>query len=148
MEGDIDPAGDLLATATAAVPGWLWRSVERPARAAGIAIDRDDSDVTAMVDSTTAELVAALEQLLSTDVEAQRQNPLSLFRAATAGPTALLAARGVPPVGRDRFAIDNFPDDIYGLAPAGWSDIDPDLQAPGIAWGAWKAMTVIRRHRS
>jgi hypothetical protein len=39
------------------------------------------------------------------------------------------------------------PDDLYGLGPATWSDIDPAMHDPGIAWGAWKAMTVLQRRR-
>jgi hypothetical protein len=33
------------------------------------------------------------------------------------------------------------------LGPATWSDVHPDLQEPGLAWGAWKAMVVLRRRR-
>jgi hypothetical protein len=143
---DFDPSGELLAVATAVIPGWLWRCVETAGRTGGVAIEAD-TEVERMIGDTSAELVGQLERLLAADVEAQRQNPLSLFREAVTAPTALLAARGVRPAGRDPFAVEAFPDDLYGLVPATWSDIDPDLQAPGIAWGAWKAMAVIRRHR-
>jgi hypothetical protein len=34
---------------------------------------------------------------------------------------------------------------VYGLSPATWTDVDPDLHEPGIVWGAWKAKTVLDR---
>jgi hypothetical protein len=36
---------------------------------------------------------------------------------------------------------------VFGLGPASWTDVDPELHEPGITWGAWKAMTVLRRRR-
>ena len=141
-----DPSRQLLLAATSAVRGWLWRCIDTAARAGGVAVE-PDAEVEALINEVAAHLEERLDALLALDVEAQRSNPLSLFRDAVAGPTALLQARGVRPAVRDQFATAAFPDDIYGITPATWSDIDASLQAPGIAWGAWKAMTVIRRHR-
>ena len=62
-------------------------------------------------------------------------------------PTRVLAAAGVPPVARDAFKERAFPDDCYDLTPAGWIDVDDSLQAPGMAWGAWKAHAHRARHR-
>ena len=93
-------------------------------------------------------LLADLTQLLATDVDAQSANPLALFRSCTTPVTEWLTRQGVEPRQRDPFAVDAFPDDVYGLFPARWDDIDPSLQAPGITWGAWKAMTILQRRRA
>ena len=63
-------------------------------------------------------------------------------------PAEVLAAAGVPPVVRSRFDEDTFPGDAYGLSPATWADIDPDLQERGIVWGAAKAHVVLRRRKA
>jgi hypothetical protein len=86
--------------------------------------------------------------LLASDIDAQRTNPLSLLRGAVRYPTAVLRDAGVAPTGqRDEFAVRAFPDDVYDLAPATWTDVDESLQEPGIAWGAWKAYTHLSRRR-
>jgi hypothetical protein len=90
---------------------------------------------------------ARVRTLLRTDVDEQRTTPLALLREAVPYPTAVLAAAGVPPVERDQVDEDMFPDDRYGLSPATWSDIDPALTDPGIAWGAAKAWVHLQRHR-
>ena len=88
------------------------------------------------------------EELLSTDVDQQQTNPLSVLRSAVRHPTAVLHAAGLPRVHRDEFAERAFPADIYGLSPATWADVDPSLQEPGLIWGAWKAKTVLDRRRN
>lgn len=141
-----EPAADLLAAAAAVTEPWLRRCVDRAAAAGG----RDTSDwddLDPMVADTAAELLRALEALLAADVDEQRNNPLSLFRAAIARPTELLREHGVPEPHPDRFTADHFPDDPYQLGPATWNDIDDALHMPGLTWGAWKAMTVLRRRR-
>jgi hypothetical protein len=50
-------------------------------------------------------------------------------------------------VERDEFSRRSFPDDMFGLAPATWADVDPSLVEPGLEWGAWKAATIIGRRR-
>jgi hypothetical protein len=60
----------------------------------------------------------------------------------------VLADLGARPVQRDEFAERVFPDDVYGLSPAAFSDVSEDLVEPGIMWGAWKAKTVLDRRRS
>ncbi|MAT04847.1 MAG: hypothetical protein CL424_07375 [Acidimicrobiaceae bacterium] len=107
----------------------------------------DWDDLDRVVAETAADLLAALERLLATDVDEQRTNPLSLFRGAVAAPTELLRAHEVPAPPIDRFAEEHFPDDPYRLGPATWTDIDDSLQTPGLTWGAWKAMTVLQRRR-
>ena len=132
----------------AAVPGWIeglvvarvegWRGSVTPevraaAAGAGVAA-RDD-------------VLPRLRDLLATDIDEQRSNPLALLRAATVHAHRVLEAEGVPAVVRDEFAERSFPDDVYGLVPASWSDIDPALHEPGMTWGAAKAYLFKARRR-
>lgn len=123
----------------AALPGWVVRSVGRflpdPGPAAEEAGRRAATDIG-----------GAVRNLLAQDVGDQRTTPLALLRAAVAYPTAVLQAAGVPPVDRDRFAAERFPDDPYDLTPATFADIDPSLADVGLAWGAAKAFEHKRRH--
>jgi hypothetical protein len=89
-----------------------------------------------------------LEDLLSRDVLEQRTNPLAVFRQATRPMTELLKNLGCPPVTRDEFDERSFPDDVYGLSPATWADIDEAMVEPGIEWGAWKAATIMMRKKN
>ena len=141
-----EPAAALLATAERVTPIWLRRSVVAAAARGGLdATGWDDLDE--LVDASSADVIDALERLLATDVDEQRTNPLSVFRAGVAGPTAYLRRRAVPEPPPEPFAAEHFPDDPYGLGPAGWSDVDDDLHVPGLTWGAWKAMVVLQRRR-
>jgi hypothetical protein len=88
-----------------------------------------------------------LRRLLALDVEQQSTNPLSILRGAVRYPTAVLREAGVPEVRRDEFRERAFPDDVYDLSPASWRDVDESLHTPGIIWGAWKAKTLLDRHR-
>ena len=106
-----------------------------------------DVDIEQMVQAVSVDLLDRLAQLLATDVDQQATNPLSILRGGVAAPTALLRSCGVPLPRGDAFASERFPDDVYRLGPATWSDVDPALHEPGLAWGAWKAMTVLRRRR-
>ena len=93
------------------------------------------------------EVGAEVRTLLLTDIDAQRGTPLAILRRAVSYPTEVLASAGVPHVVRDSFAERMFPDDVYGLAPASFSDVDPSLSELGITWGAAKAFEHKRRHR-
>lgn len=141
----VDPAGDLLDAARGVVPGWL----RRITLTAGLGLNDPlfTDDVEAMVARASSELLADLAELLATDVDEQRTNPLSLFRSAVAAPTAVLRHHEVTPPRPDAFAAERFPGDPFRLGPATWSDVDPALHGPGLTWGAWKAMTVLRRRR-
>jgi hypothetical protein len=60
----------------------------------------------------------------------------------------VLRAAGVPPIVRDEFDERAFPDDVYGLIPAAFADIDASLYEPGLVWGAAKAHAhLVRRRR-
>jgi hypothetical protein len=131
-----------------ALPGWVERSVV--ARATGAGRPVDDELMAAAADAGAAagrEVGDQLAELLALDVDEQRTNPLSLLRGAVRYPTAVLRAAGVPPVERDRFAIERFPDDDYDLSPAAFGDVDPSLVDLGVTWGAAKAFVHRARHR-
>lgn len=133
----------------AALPGWVERCVRSRAAAAGVDVDRDPVLAAATADAAgraREEIGGAIRALLMDDVDAQRTTPLALLRMAVSYPGDVLRTAGVPPVERDDFARDRFPDDVYDLAPATWADIDESLVEPGIAWGAAKAFTHKQRH--
>ena len=89
-----------------------------------------------------------LAELLLLDVYEQRRNPLEILRTATRPLTAALRSLGIEGVDRDDFQRRSFPDDLYDLCPATWSDVHPDLAEVGLEWGAWKAATVLSRRRA
>jgi hypothetical protein len=142
-----EPAANLLAVAEAVSAGWVRRSVESAARVAG-ADPGDWPGVEELAERVATDLLDRLRALLATDVDAQRTNPLSIYRSSVVEPTAYLRERGVPLPRPDGFAAERFPDDPYRLGPATWSDVDPELHAPGLTWGAWKAMVVLERRRA
>ena len=127
-----------------ALPGWVERSVARRLPGA-------DEEVRAAASAAGArardEVGAEVRTLLELDIDEQRTTPLTLLRAAVRYPTEVLRAASAPPVERDRAQERLFPDDVYDLTPATFADVDPDLAEPGLAWGAAKAFTHLRRHR-
>ena len=126
-----------------ALAGWVVSCVE--ARLAEMAPEIREAAESAG-EAAAAEIGGEVARLLAADVDAQRENPLAALRRAVCYPTAVLLAAGVAPVPRDDFAVERFPDDPYDLTPASFADIHPDLQAPGLAWGAAKAFVHRRRH--
>ena len=144
-DGEIDLAlaehGAALADAVEqALPGWAARVVvERGGpqlRDAGEAAGRRAAEA----------IVPELRALLAADVDAQRMNPLALLRRAVTWPAAVLSDAGVAPPVRDRHDREHFPDDVYGLTPMTWADVDPSLHDLGILWGALKARAHLTRH--
>jgi len=130
------------------VPKWLVRCVVDAARRLGaVPTPELRADAEAMSRVAAPVVIAEINELLATDVDAQRTNPLSVLRAAVRYPTEVLARHAVAPACRDEFAVRAFPNDIYALSPATWADIDESLQEPGLIWGAWKAKTVLDRRR-
>jgi hypothetical protein len=130
----------------AAVPAWVARCVD--SRLPGGLPERDRVMAEAAVAGRHAqqEVAATLQALLAADVDAQRSTPLAVVRAAVSYPTEVLRAVHVPPVPRDPFVSERFPDDPYGLTPASLAALDPELGEAAIAWGAAKAMAHRRRH--
>lgn len=144
-----EPADQLLGAVALVLEPWLVRCVEQAATAQ---LGRAPESLLDAARQRAAQdgpaVMERLEALLAADVDEQRTNPLSVLRAAVAGPTAVLAGAGVPPAPRDGFQERAFPDDPYGLSPATWSDVDPTLHEPGLMWGAWKASVVLARRRA
>ena len=128
----------------AALPAWVERSVERRVPLLDASLRSAAADAGRRA---AAEVGAEVRALLLTDVDEQRANPLALLRGAVRYPTEVLRGAGVAPVRRDEFAERSFPDDVYDLSPATWSDLDPALQERGIVWGAAKAHVVLARRR-
>ena len=126
-----------------ALPQWVVSAVE--ARLPGIGPETRKA-AEAAGSAAAADIGGEVARLLAADIDDQRENPLSVLRRAVRYPTEVLNAVGASPVERDDFAIDRFPDDVYDLTPASFSDIHPDLQAPGLTWGAAKAFVHRRRH--
>ena len=137
----LDYGADLVACVDRVLAGWIVRSVERFRPDLG----RQAAEAAELGRS---EIGRRLDALVNQDVDQQRSNPLAILRDAVRYPTQVLAEAGVAPVVRESFAVTAFPDDVYDLSPATWSDIDPSLQEPGITWGAWKAHEFLRRRRA
>jgi hypothetical protein len=145
----VEPADELAAALDGAIAPWVERSV------VGL-VTAYRGDVPPAVRAAAqdagrrarAEVGVELREFLALDVDDQRTNPLAILRAAVRYPTAVLRDAGVPPVRRDDFKEQAFPDDVYDLVPATWKDVDPTLQEPGIIWSAWKAKTVLDRRRA
>lgn len=74
------------------------------------------------------------------------RTPLEVLRIAVRYPTAVLKEAGVPPVERDDFSRERFPDDVYDLTPMSFGDVSPELADVGIVWGAARAMDHRRSH--
>jgi hypothetical protein len=131
----------------ACIPSWLagkmFEVLHQQGRAEAVVKD----SVTDVAESVSTTLLEQLDELLATDPDEQRANPLAVVRAALRVPTEFLLQAGATPVVRDEFAQAANPDDLFGIAPATWSDIDPRLHEPGLEWGAWKAATILMRRR-
>lgn len=93
-----------------------------------------------------AALLPEIRALLAADVDEQRSNPLAILRRAVAWPASVLRDAGIEPVARDEHDRTHFPDDVYGLTPMTFADLDASLHEPGILWGALKARTHLLRH--
>ncbi|MDP8991731.1 MAG: hypothetical protein M3N31_01530 [Actinomycetota bacterium] len=142
-----EPARALADGLDAALPGWVERSVER------VLLAHQGSVAPAVMAAARhagqrarADVGSRVRALLAADVDEQPTNPLSILRQAVPYPTEVLRRAGVPPVERDRFARERFPDDDYDLTPASFADIDPSLLDVGVAWGAAKAWVHKQRH--
>ncbi len=98
-------------------------------------------------ETARAEIVDELRELFDTDIDEQRANPLAVMRRGVRFPAAVLTAAGVAPVVRPEFERNAFPDDIYGLSPATWTDVDESLREPGLIWGVSKAKEHLDRRR-
>jgi hypothetical protein len=145
---EMDPYANALAAATeVALPRWVERCVSVILTAWQGGPHPEDLQAAAEAGRrAVAEVGPRMRALLATDIDAQRGTPLTLLREAVRYPTEVLQQAGVAPVVRDAFEEQAFPDDPYGLTPATFADVDPDLVDPAIAWGAAKAFEHRRRH--
>ncbi len=144
----VEEAAELLADeVVAALPGWVERCVAEACERTGVAPAGLGEQARAASERCAAEIGPPLRELLATDVDAQQTTPLSVLRSAVRYPTQVLADGGVAAPDRDDFDASRFPDDPYGLTPASFADIHPDLGPIGIAWGAAKAFEVLQRRR-
>jgi hypothetical protein len=132
----------------AVLPGWVERSVRDLLVAfTGGADPAAVEQARAAGRRAADELGPELRRLLAEDVDRQWANPLALVRRAVAYPSEVLAAAGVPPVVRDEYDEAHFPDDVYGLTPRTFADVDPSLLDVSLVWGAAKARASMVRHR-
>jgi hypothetical protein len=143
IEEPIDVAGygRALADAVAvAIPGWTHAMLV--SRAAPSAPSQEFE----LVKKLTNSVIGPLTQLLTADIDAQRQSPLALLRALIEPMTEELHALGAVAPSRDPFDEDAFPNDIYALGPTAWSDFGEEVGDAGLRWGAAKAMAHRQRH--
>ena len=146
----VDPFAEELADAIdSALPAWVERCVALRAGPAGAASSPQLAEAAVRAgQAAIADIGPKIRALLDADIDAQWTTPLALLRQAVVYPTDVLLEAGIPEVQRDRFSVDRFSRDIYGLTPAKFADVDESLADPGVAWGASKAMAHMRRHRS
>lgn len=131
------------------LPGWAARSVEQVATELGRDVDDEVLAAAGAAGRRCAEEFGPrIRQLLDTDPDEQRSTPLTILRTATCCATDALRSLGMPPVERDEFAAQVFPDDVYDLAPGSFADVDPSLAEPGVVWGAAKAHVHLARRRA
>jgi hypothetical protein len=146
-EGIESHASALAEGIDAALPAWVVRCVERTAVAwAGRVEPGVEAAAAAAGARARADAGAKVRELLARDMDEQTTTPLAIVRAAVRFPTEVLRAARVPPVERDRWSQEAFPDDDYGLTPASLGDLDPALTELAITWGAAKAFEHKRRH--
>jgi hypothetical protein len=149
-EPDIYAYAEVLADGIeAALPTWVVRSVERIMMAWAGHMPPDVAEAAEIAgQAARSNTGRAVRTLLMSDIDQQRTTPLALIRQGVKYPTDVLRSAGVPPVERDRFSADVFPQDDYDLSPRSFADVDPALAEAGIAWGAAKAFVYRRRHGS
>jgi hypothetical protein len=142
-------AAELADGIEAALGPWVERAVRHGCAAAGCTADDDLlAAARAAGERCHAEVAPAVRELLAADIDEQATTPLAVLRGAVRHPTEVLLAAGVPAPRRDEFAQRAFPEDRYGLAPASFADLDPELAEPGLRWGAAKAHVHLSRRRA
>jgi hypothetical protein len=138
-------AGDLATAVEAALGPWVRRCVV--ARYGQPIPAELEAGIEAAAIQVVDDVGPELRQLLALDIDQQWTNPLSIIRRACTYPTSLLSQAGVDPVERDETEARLHPDDVYGLAPASFADLDPAVHEPGLLWGAAKAHLHLKRRK-
>ena len=141
------PVDDLQQMLHVCIPRWLATTMLGVLEHQEFSTDAAALSVQETADLVSSRLLHDLDELLGTDPDFQRSNPLALIRDSLSEPSDVLSQLGAQPVTRDEFAHNANPGDIFGIAPATWSDIDARLHEPGLQWGAWKAATILMRRR-
>lgn len=145
---DNERAESLLAAVRQAYAPWLAARATDAARAAGRPLSPEARDRLAeMVAAVADRVLADFANLLSTDVDEQRENPLHALRRGSRDIAEFLAAEKTPAPARDEFEARAMPDDTYGIGPLAWRDLGERVHEAGIEWGAWKAAVVLTRRR-
>lgn len=135
-------AANLLVGLETHTRGWVESVLDR-----WVGPDRSAQLVPGLADEIERAL-GEVAELLSSDIDAQRANPLAVIRSLVPAITASLRAEGSSPVSRDPDAERLFPHDVFDITPGAFSDIHPDLHMPGLAWGAAKAHVHLQRRRA
>jgi hypothetical protein len=143
-------AAEIVERVERALPGWVEREVQRIVGAWGrldVATAGRAQDGAARAGRDAAARVGALLRAeMARDPARQRATPLQIVRTAYEEPTAVLAAAGIPAVERDRFHVERWPEDRYGLVPEHLGDLgDEDLGPLLLAWGLAKAAVLRSR---
>lgn len=147
--GARDYSAELLGAILGALPAWIDATIRRRTDPGS---DHLASVLNGEIQRCTREMVekidTALTSLFALDVEHQRMNPLQVLRDAASIVGDCLSRLGAQPAVRDEFERASLPTDVYGVGPLTWRDLGEQVHEAGIAWGAWKAATVISRHRA
>lgn len=130
------------------LPTWVHRCVAESAARSGQLSRQLEMAAIAAGQAALDDVGPKVQELLTTDIDAQTSTPLSLVRTAIRFPTQALREAGVTPPDRPEFDVEAFPDDIYGLTPANFGEVHADLHQPGIEWGAAKAFVHLRRREA
>ena len=140
---------ELVRAVEASLGDWVERSVRTVLRAQGRSVDDATETLIATARrEATLDVIAEMRAVLAMDIDEQRRNPLSILRSAVRYPTSVLQAAAAVPIARDEFDERSFPDDIYALTPAAFSDFGPVVHDAGITWGAAKAHVHLQRRRA
>lgn len=102
--------------------------------------------VTRLQSEATRHAIPELTRLLDSDIDQQWSSPLEIVRSLVPAITAELRDLDAPVVRRDARSVELLADDLYGITPATFADIDESLHPLGLGWGAAKAHVHLRRH--
>jgi hypothetical protein len=139
----------LFVAVTDAVPRWV--SEQMVGRIGQERIQSESSIafvITEAVTKVQSRVQAELHQLLITDVDQQRMNPLHVLRDCMLPATEALQRLQIPMPRRDEYEKSAMPNDLYALGPVTWRDLSEEVHDAGINWGAFKAAVVLSRRRA
>ena len=96
--------------------------------------------------AAAARVTGELRALFALDAAEQRMTPLEIVRTTVREPSEVLERAGLPPVVRDAFDEQAWPDDRYGLVPRTLGDLgETDLGPLQLAWGLAKTKVLRAR---